>query len=253
MASWRTLPAELIGERLVYYQEISSADRAQARRHGFDALGDGGNTGLGRAYLELVRACTTEYLIFLECDFRLTARSPAHHLKASLEILKRGDVDLVRMRSARRPGWPVNSIVLKGSELDHDSALLDSCYWYRQPAKLFPTQLTTVAARGDVFTVTSSRYAHWNTNPALIRRELLLRRLEACSSLEVVEQAMNVGWSEAGLVVGQGRGLFTHRRVDGPAARSTPVRRLALQVKRLMPATIYAFARRTLHGPVAWY
>jgi hypothetical protein len=167
--------------------------------------------------------------------------------------LKRGDADLIRMWSASRPGWPVNSIILKGSELDHDSALLDSCYWYRQPAKVFPAQLSNVVARGEVFTITSSRYAHWNTNPALIRRELVLRQLEACNSLDVVEQAMNVGWSEAGLVVGQGRGLFTHRRVDGPAAKSTPVRRLSLQAKRMAPATAYAYARRKLHGPVAWY
>jgi hypothetical protein len=253
MASWSQFPAELIHERLVFYQEISSADRSQALRHRFDVVGGHGNIGLGRAMLELVRASTTEFVMFLECDYRLTARRPGHHLAASLDILERADAHLVRMRSATRPGWPVNSIVLKGSELDHDSALLDSCYWYREPSKVFPRQLTTVVAKGDIFTISASKYAHWNTNPALIRRDLLLQRLESCATLEVVEQSMNIGWSEAGLVVGQGRGLFTHHRVDGPAARSTPVRRLSLQVKCMMPAPAYAYVRRKLHGPVVWY
>lgn len=241
MRSWRRLGHPAIAQRLVWYQQIDDNCVQQARHHGFEAIGTSSNVGISAAYAALLERTKCDYACFLECDWILTARRPDDHFAAALELARTG-TDVVRLRSRTRPGWPLNTIVVRGAEETQPQWTLETCYWMRRPDRRFP-QISTTEIGSDSFFVTASSFASWTNNPHLAATPLLQSILERSGGQEL-EPAVNEWWAESDLTVAQGRGLFTHQRVDGPSARSGPVQRLKLNIKRAMPAAIYQALRR---------
>lgn len=236
LTSWGRLTLPDIDQRLIWYQEIDGEAVRQAERHGFEAVGSPANIGIRGAYEALLERCGCAYACFLECDWVLTAMRPDRHLGAALELLD-GSADLVRLRSRIRPGWPLNTITVRGREAANPEWLLESCYWSRRPDQRFP-QISTAEVGGERFFVTTTMNASWTNNPHLASTGLL-RSVVQRSPAGELEPAVNSWWGSSGLTVAQGRGLFTHERVDGPAAKSGILHRLELDVKRLVPGSMY--------------
>ncbi len=249
LRSWSRLDRALVGERSIWYQGISDSDRQQAARYGFTALGSSDNVGLGEAYRQCLDRCSTEYATFLECDWVLTGHHPERHLRDALGLIAGGSVDVMRLRSRRRPGWPLNTVIARGRERDHPSWLLESAYWTLRPDKRFPGEIRRIFTSKEHWYLARSANAAWTNNPHMARSEFLRSVAERSGRKGAeLEPEVNSWWGDSDLTVGQGRGLFTHERVDGPSELSTLRRKFVLNLKRTLPTGAYQALRRERHS-----
>lgn len=243
-ASWQKLGTSLVQGRRIWFQEINESDYLLAAGRGCVAVGSTQNVGLGAAFVELVRSSEAEYLLFLECDWLLTGKNPNDHLRAAVQLIQSGGADVVRLRSIRRPGWPVNSIVLKGRELDSPEHLLQSCFWRRRPDRTFPSSIERVERCGEAWYIAEAACASWTNNAFIAKRSLLSRVVERSETSGLpLEAAINEWWPRESSRVAQGRGLFSHRRWDGPSASFSLKKEFMLEAKLRLPASIYQALR----------
>ena len=228
LASWRPLSgAEACGQRLIYFQERTEHDSRLARSHGFEPLGDANNIGIGPAYRAMLDQAICPYLIFLECDWRLTHRDHAlSHVRAAINVIASEQAALVRLRSRARPGWPVNPSQLQNKELTYPYWLLDSAYWEPRPERIFPEQLRRTEHAGEDWILAPARYAGWTNNPHVVGVEWLEKHVRPFmgGTGKAFEGLIDDYWKTLPIHVAQGRGLFTHTRIDGPGFYERPLR-----------------------------
>ena len=222
---------------------------------GCQVIGSGENIGIGPAYRALVEAATTEFILFLECDWRLTGDSPVEHVEAALSLIRRGSADVVRLRSRTRPGWPVNETQFQNRELSYPRWLLGSALYEPRPERLFPGLIRDE----EGWLLASSQYANWTNNPHLARRSFVVDHvLPWCGEAGIqLEGLIDEYWDNGGFKVAQGRGLFTHERLDGPRFRAQSLTsrigywpRIALRrhLRRIVASRGGARARRRSPG-----
>lgn len=223
LASWDVLATtRSCVQRLAYVQEQDTADVQAVRRHGFEAVGDANNIGIGPAYRELLDRATGEFFVFLECDWRLTRhRDAVAHLQRAAWLIQQDEVQLVRLRSRRRPGWPINPSQLQNRELAHPYWLLDMSLWEPRPERIYPEHLTRLDALGERWVVAAAQHAGWTNNPHIARTDWLREHVRPFTTGPgtAFEGLIDAHWSSLPIRVAQGRGLFTHDRVDGPGHR----------------------------------
>jgi len=206
-------------QRLIWFQEQTEADVALAERHGFVALGSTENIGIGPAYRHLIDMAREPNFLFLEDDWRLHRPSRAHaHIDAAGQLLEQGVASLVRLRSRRRPGWPVNPSQLQNRELEYPYWLLDSAFWEPHPEVLFPQQIASTRLASEGWLLAPARFAGWTNNPHLapvaFLREVV--RPHTFGTERQFEGVIDEDWKRLPIKVAQGDGLFTHARIDGP-------------------------------------
>jgi hypothetical protein len=229
LASWAPLyNSGACAERLIYFQERTELETALARQHSFEPLGDSQNVGIAPAYRKMLDRAQGSHFIFLECDWRLVhASRAARHARAALDLIESQEAAVVRLRSRTRPGWPVNPSQLQNKELTYPYWLLDSTFWEPHPERIFPNHLRRLEVGGEDWVLAPARYAGWTNNPHVARVDWLVEHVRPFTreSGKVFEGVIDAHWRELPVDVAQGRGLFTHSRIDGPGFYRQPLHR----------------------------
>ena len=249
IAQYQDFPARL-AEFKVFFQQISDSDKAVATAANLPYIGREDNVGIQGGIKWVVESLTSEYVIFLENDFNLcvSVDEAVKELQKSLDWLKSGKVDMVRLRSRFNPGVPCGDPdkyfeMYRPVEIDpryqleyrpgKGNKLLQwirpgkagriaarGAYVEKNPELVFPKIFT----RDEVGLITSSKYLNWTNNPTLIRRDLFLQiiaRAEAHPSSRTVggmqdlEKPLNsLWWRAQDYKIGLIDGIFTHNRLD---------------------------------------
>ncbi len=220
LSSWAPLAAHpLCQQRLIWFQERTDADSALATSHGFEALGSDENIGVGPAYRQLLDRARASNLLFLEDDWRLhRPRQVDAHINAAVQVLRQRAASIVRLRSRRRPGWPVNPSQIQNREMEYPYWLLDCAFWEPHPEALFPEQIVSQSIASENWLLARAPYAGWTNNPHLAPLDFLQTHVRPYTFGigKHFEGLIDEDWRRLSITVAQGAGLFTHDRRDGP-------------------------------------
>ncbi|MBN1783680.1 MAG: hypothetical protein JW812_01805 [Alphaproteobacteria bacterium] len=95
----------LFDENIIYFSDISNADKKIAKEFGFKAVG-GKNKGIAVGTENLAKAFKTDYILIVQNDNNLVEKLDfsKKHLREAIEILNTKQADLVRMRHRWRVG-----------------------------------------------------------------------------------------------------------------------------------------------------
>ena len=213
---------DLASEKLLFFQEITGADRRIAADYGFRALGSDRNAGCGPGMLALAQAASCEFLLLIENDWLLIEdlRADDAVFRAGLGALERRQVDVVRLRHRRRPGRPFwAGQRVRGRELQHQEHLLWSVCWMADPSVVFAEQIERIAKEPDLFRARSA-HADFSFNPCLYRTEFargMLSGIDYGHEHPLRHEALiQAWWKQQDVMVGQGEGLFMHQELDSP-------------------------------------
>lgn len=208
LRSYRALGIDQLDkEKIIWFQEIDQSDRDIAKKYGYEAVGTSKNIGIANAYRELVNMASGDLFLFLENDW--AALEGPQELYTAAELLRNGVVDVVRFRHRTIPGDPLYTLQFKGDELRQPSHLLDAVHWTLDPHVKFKGYISY----DDGFFLTSSRFANWTNNPTMFRTEWLRDYIVPRLGNKDIEVDLQPWWEQQDFIVGQGSGIFTHKRV----------------------------------------
>lgn len=194
-------------EKIIFFQEISPADKRIADKYGFKYLGSNRNIGIAQAYKKLVEEATGETFLFLENDW--VALESGSRLNKGLELLYSDTADVVRFRHRRYPGAPLWTLQYKGYELTAPHFLLDSVHWLDHPE-----EFKEISVADNGFFVTSSYHANWTNNPTMFKKDFLLRNILPRIGNRDIEVDLQEWWEQQDFLVAQDNvGIFTHHRI----------------------------------------
>lgn len=195
-------------EKIIFFQEISPADKRIADKYGFKYLGSSTNIGIAQAYKRLVEAATGETFLFLENDW--VALESGDRLKYGQELLYSDRADCVRFRHRRFPGHPLWTLQFEGNEYERPTHLLDAVHWTTHPEN-FPEITKDVNTE---FYITSSHYGNWTNNPTMFRTEFLENEVIPRIGKRDIEVDIQDWWADQDFIVAQDNvGIFTHNRI----------------------------------------
>lgn len=236
---------------LVYFQEISEADRAAAAKYGLACAGNQANTGIYGGVKALLEAMEDDYVLFVENDCLLIEDRAAvvRQTEQAVRDLERGLAQVYRMRHRRHPGegfetvdkylryhppgpraWqrrrraqrlvarlralarPFKAERLKGI----------AAYVEENPEQRFP-KVFRRTPEGNL--LVRSRHLNWTNQAILFSRRWVLEELlpwvaahpsrRTVNGFPDIEKELNSRWWRTrGFTIGISPGLFTHRRLD---------------------------------------
>lgn len=198
-------------ERLIYYQEISPEDIEIAKRFGFEYEGNSRNIGISGGYLNLLRRASGDQFLFLENDWACVEDSlkTVVHLMTVAGLIESNIIDLARFRHWAYPGEPLWTRQFMDKEYERPTHLLDCIHWKAHPED-FP-EITKILSD---FYITTSKNANWTNNPHMAKTEWLRKYIEPrMNPFNDIERDIQSWWEQQDFKVGQGHGLFTHKRI----------------------------------------
>lgn len=185
---------DLVNESLMYLQEIQTYNRASLSMLGDYpfrlVLSSLNNTYVHGAMLELIKASSQPYVLFLEKDFELVEQRTmaSYRLTQAMELLDSGNVAVVRLKNRLRPGVPEFGRMLykdreidvfNGSSFTQDMAC-QVLYWLGdeqfealldevQPQYFFPS-ISIRKCSGDHWCF-PTQWCHWTNQAVMFRRD----------------------------------------------------------------------------------
>lgn len=238
----------------IYFQDISERDRQIAAQFNLACSG-GPKCGIADGMCNAATELATDFVLFLEndCPVIESADDVMHQLMGALNHLETGAIDVMRLHSRLHPGEafsdvrkylryyepqhpePCVDLTTYQSEARHrrwrrffkryNLARLKGCAVYVEQAAetLFPEVIQKTA---DGIWIIDSSCADWTNQSVLCRRtfftDILMPYVDAHPSsrtsngFQSPERPLNCRWwRNRHFKIGQGKGLFTHRRVDG--------------------------------------
>ena len=244
----------LFARVVIYFQEMSDADRALAAEYGIEAHGSAANTGIFGGVEALARIAETDHLLILENDCPLVEShaTAAAALASALADMAALDLPVMRLRSRRDPGEKFTRLgkyvahyrvrdPLPGADLPANPPAWRA--WVRRlmrPGKARALKASAIYAEthpdrrqpGAVARsangnwLTRSPFINWSNQSILVRRawldEVILERVRTHPSsrplngFQDIERAVNGRWWRAlDVPVGVSEpGIFSHRRLD---------------------------------------
>lgn len=208
-----------INDVCILFNEISEQDKQVAEHFNIPYIGKETNIGIGKGFMELTKQCKTDNVLILENDWQLIEdlSTTLERLQSGLELLNK-NVDVVRYRHRKNPGYPHFSFQYKGRELEYyddwhkvtSPHLLDAIHWIEEPEKEFKG---LIDKDGEYFTA-SSRYGNWTNNPCLYKKNFYLSVIEPFMGEGIdLERKIAYWWPRQDFKVAHGEGLFTHKDV----------------------------------------
>jgi len=209
-------------QKIILLQEGTPMQESMARYYGFTPHSYPINIGIANGYRALLDLAEHEHFLFLENDWELL-ENPIGQINMGLYLLKVGDVDLIRLRSRKTPGWPLWTKQFEGQEHLRKTHLLDAIHWTELTR--FP-EITRVQVEAHVqederwrvksfwWYIASSKYANWTNNPHMARTDFLLREVAPRFGTKDGEVDIQSWWEQQDFKVAQSEGLFTHNRLD---------------------------------------
>jgi hypothetical protein len=206
LESYKIFGLDLLAkEKIIYFQEQSVTDLSIASKYGYEAIGTKENLGIAAGYQALVERSTRPVFLFLENDWVLID-NPDRQLSRGWSFVESGIMDLIRYRHRKFPGNPLWTLQFQGREYDRPTHLLDSIHWTD------PSKFREITQSPDLF-ITTSMNANWTNNPHMARTEWLLENIVPRIAGDI-EGTLQEWWEQQLYMVGQGDGLFTHKRID---------------------------------------
>lgn len=199
-------------DKQIFFQEISEKDIEIANHYKYYAMGSTKNLHISGGYAQLIRACRTEYMLFLENDWKMIRSSlfADEVVEQGMRLLKDGSADVVRLRAREAPGSPLWTAQFAGNEMSRPEHLLDCVHWEPNPSKF---EAITEVEPGTY--CTTSKFANWTNNPTLFRTDFLRNHIyPRLLNGNDVERNLQSWWQTQEFKVCQGIGLFTHDRID---------------------------------------
>ena len=227
----------LVDERVIWFNEISEADRALAAKFGFEARGTAENLGIFGGTKALLDSLSGDIVISCQNDnpICVNASTLATRLTEATEALSSGEVQWVRLRNRFEPGFsdrpkflrywsngaacgfrrlfrPAKAARLRGRAVDV----------LKNPAERFPR---IFRKEGTLF-VSSSAHIDYSDQPFAATRPFIQKvfawadaHKEATRTLNgrfVPEIILNRGkwWRSAAFPVAVSEGFFAHARYD---------------------------------------
>jgi hypothetical protein len=196
-------------ERIIFFQERSTEDINIATRFGYESMGINKNIGIGPAIRRLAEEATGELFLFLENDWELV--EPASNTIAQATVFLGSYVaDVVRLRHRQNPGHPLWTRQFAGNEYARPTHLLDCIHWVEEPEKY----ISEIQKLGDWY-FTTSKNANYTNNPCMYRTEFLRENILPHIAQDMgFERDIQPFWEQQSFRIAQGRGLFTHNRID---------------------------------------
>ena len=246
MESWRRGGLlDLVDERMLFINSPSEEDLNIAREYDFDVYTTGeheGNIMAGPALAYLVGNSTSDYILFMEKDFVLSAdrETTMREMYTGIQHLARG-VDLYRLRGktdwpaegmpncceepppGAKPNCPYSSSWKSGGYFsDHMNWL----YIFCDPNILDSSngrvaKCTSEPSAPDSYCFTSGE-SNWSNNPALFGRDWFLDKMSGVAFQDWEQNNMFefnammswLSWRPPAKICLSLQGLFTHVEVD---------------------------------------
>jgi hypothetical protein len=203
---------DLVDQKLIWFNEISDADRDLAEKYGYTYDGSPENLGIAGGYKELVARATGSLFLFLENDWVLIEEA-ANQIREGTLLLETGVVDVVRYRHRKNPGSPLWSKQFAGNEASKPQYLLESLHWHPSPESIvYGHNWTPLSKLSFGWYMTQAMFANWTNNPTMFRTPFIRRLSEGFTG--DVEIDFQEKWLGSHSWVAQGDGLFTHYRID---------------------------------------
>lgn len=245
----------LFDDCLIFFQDISEEDRRIADAYGLRAEGGaniGIAEGMRQA-VERAKTDYVVYLEN-DCPLVESREEAQQQLACALELLESKTIDVMRLRHRWQfgegfllekytrlyPTMDIHPAFTAIEKLDHSSSSVKSVRRFMRPDKakkfigrsvylehhpeaLFPQLISRV--QDETYAIDSS-CINWTNQSILFHRDFFLDVLmpyidthpssRTCNGFQTPENPLNSRWwRKQHFKVGIGRGLFTHRRVDG--------------------------------------
>tara|TARA_R110000868_G_scaffold124816_1_gene329720 strand:- start:9543 stop:10424 length:882 start_codon:yes stop_codon:yes gene_type:complete len=185
------------------------------------------NTKMAGAIKTIWNTCKYDYMMFLECDFVICENENKikNILNFGLTELKNDKVDLVRLRSLKNPGHPIQTNLIKtrilNSSCESNEDLKRNLNYltngYDNPDELYPKYIKKYSTNPKMYLM-SSKYCGYTNNPYIVTRKFYINNINPhCVDGEILENRMDENWykpnTDHRILITEG--LFKHNRLDG--------------------------------------
>ena len=245
---------DIIDRAVIYFQDMSDNDIAIAKLFGVDYIG-GPNCGIAEGMRGVAEYLNTDYVLFLEndCPVAVDRLGMRKQIAYAVNHLEKNRIDIMRFRSRLNPGEnfcsgekylryyePKDPEPLAQVERLRSPVVMRwlrrifkqynlhrmkgrSLYVEKTPENLFPEVIQKTT---DGIWIADSSCIEWTNQSVLCKRDFFLEILMPyvdshpssghSNGFQTPERSLNCAWwRRKHFKIGQGEGVFTHRRNDG--------------------------------------
>jgi hypothetical protein len=252
---------DIVDRAVIFFQDMSDKDIAMARHFGIDYTG-GPNCGIAEGMRRESQYLNTDYVLFLEndCPAVVGGHEMRKQIVCAINHLEDNKIDIMRLRSRLNPGENFCSAekylryyepkdpephaqvkklrspfvtlwlrrILKQYNLHRMKGR--SIYVEKAPESLFPD---VIQKTEDGIWIADSSCIEWTNQSVLCKRDFFLEILMPyvdshpssgnSNGFQTPERPLNCAWWRTNhFKIGQGKGIFTHRRYDGSWRKTHP-------------------------------
>jgi hypothetical protein len=162
-----------------------------------------------------------EAVLFLESDFRclVSTQITKDMLSYALKTILSDEANIIRLRSLKYPGHPIQAKSFIGKETmdeDHLRQLYLCTHYLAEPEKTFPDYITLVHESPRVYKMSSKNCVYTNNPTMMTKRFYTNNILPYIQFGKHLEPEIDVDWNtkyDHTIYITQG--IFTHVRLDG--------------------------------------
>lgn len=226
----------LFDQNLIFFQEISDADKAAANLYNLNYAGNRKNTGIYGGVCAILEKMHTDYVLLLENDCPLVENhdKAQQTLESALYDMQHQNINICRLRHLKYPGQkfqtlhkflsiherPIMRFIrpIKAQKLIGTAAYAISHPELRFPHAFYRTK------NGNL--ITNSRHINWTNQSILVNRKWMLSFIlpwvganpskRTVNGFSDIEKELNSSWwrNQQIPVMIADPGLFTHQRID---------------------------------------
>ena len=206
--------------RIIFFQETSQQDIELARRYNCEYISSKTNIGILGAFIQLVKACRTEYFIFSENDWNLIENKEKMYKILQDSIVLCDKNIIVKLRHRENPGKPLYSKPVDVNNwLSQDISgfpyKLESLSWIKNPEDYYKLQELEIVQLNYKWYVCTLEHQRWSNNIFICRTSLLKDKLEEIGSFDNLDKYTGledvlINHVKLNVKIAGGDGLFTH-------------------------------------------
>ena len=248
---------DLAEEKILFLQEWKHDEIDDKRldgdivnTYGLTIIGEEEQIGIARGLYKLVERSMSDFVLFLEEDFRISddlmqggsradlKKIIESEMSYAIELIHSKRANVVRMRRRDMPGVPNCAFAWRGSEhllgnvrtpMLNNQTVLDAHFW-RNDLPVYFSNIVWRCGRLKApfkYHCAFSTHASWTNNPIIFAREWFLQNIgpvalnDHSTRLEAAVSFSPPFWNDRCFIVGHGSGLFMHDDIDKPQWEQT--------------------------------
>jgi hypothetical protein len=211
---------DLTDDTTVFFQEISQEDIDICLEFGIRSIGDSTNIGIGKAFEELFKQAKYDIVLGLENDWviDIPIQEEVYCItESSINILKDGTADFVRLRHNKVPGVPLYTAQFHNREMDSPEHLIEQVHFLGKGlADKFQDIFSYLDTDLTEYVIGDSRYSNYSNNPFMCTKQFYLYKVAPYSGVAGQNETLiRESWMAGGYKVAFNMpGVFTHKRID---------------------------------------